>query len=125
MAIPKIIHQTYKTGDIPPRYEHFREGVISLNPGWKYKFYDDSACREAVEKYLPEFLPIYDSASVIQRTDMFRVIIVYGEGGFYLDLDMECLAPLDGLSEFRCVFGEEITLGEESAEKLGHRDRLR
>ncbi len=42
-----------------------------------------------------------------------------------MDMDVECLNPLDGLCEFRCVFGEESTLTVETALRLGHRDRLR
>lgn len=125
MSIPRLIHQTFKSEEIPLEYGLYREGLIALHPGWEYKFYDDEACREAVLKYFPAFLPIYDRATVIQRTDIFRVIVVYGEGGFYLDMDMECLNPLDPLCEFRCVFGEEIMLSGEDAAKLGNRDRLR
>ncbi|MEW6146127.1 MAG: glycosyltransferase [Thermodesulfobacteriota bacterium] len=125
MAIPRIIHQTFRSGDIPGKFGRFREHLISLHPGWEYKFYDDEACRGAVEKFFPAFLPVYDRASVIQKSDIFRVIVVYGEGGFYLDMDMECLNPLDPLCEFRCVFGEESTLSGEYALRLGHRDRLR
>jgi mannosyltransferase OCH1-like enzyme len=125
MAIPKLIHQTDKSHDIRKMYSRFRDSLLSLHPDWEYKFYDDDACRKAVGRYLPAFLPIYDSASVIQKTDIFRIVIVYGEGGFYLDMDIECLRPLDDLCEFRCVFAEEITLSEEEAGKLRHRDRLR
>jgi mannosyltransferase OCH1-like enzyme len=125
MAIPKIIHQTFRSADIPGKFSGFREHLISLHPGWEYKFYDDEACRGAVEKFFPAFLPIYDSASVIRKTDIFRAIAVYGEGGFYLDMDMECINPLDDLCEFRCVLGEELTLSAEDAARLGHRDRLR
>ena len=125
MPIPKIIHQTYKSRDIPRKYARYREGLIALHPGWEIKLYDDPACRQAVERHFPEFLPVYDRASVIQRTDIFRVIAVYGEGGFYLDLDVECLNPLDALCGFRCVFAEESTLTRAHARRLGHRDRLR
>ena len=125
MAIPKIIHQTDKSNDVRKLYSYFREGLLSLHPGWEYKFYDDQACRKAVEEYFPALLGIYDRASVIQRTDIFRIIIVYGEGGFYLDMDTECLNLLDDLCEFRCVFGEELIISEEEAQRLGHRDWLR
>ncbi len=125
MAIPKIIHQTFKSRDIPQKYASYREGLTALHPGWEYKFYDDRACRETVSRYFPEFLTVYDCASVIQKTDIFRVLVVYGEGGYYMDMDVECLNPLDDLCEFRCVFGEELTLSEEEAQRLGHRDRLR
>ena len=125
MSIPKIIHQTFKSRDIPPKYSSYRDGLTALHPGWEYKFYDDEACRQAVERHFPAFLAIYDRASVIQRTDIFRVIVVYGEGGFYMDMDVECLNPLDALCGFRCVFAEESTLTGEEALRLGHRDRLR
>jgi glycosyltransferase involved in cell wall biosynthesis len=125
MSIPKIIHQTYKNKDIPRKYSRYTEHIVALHPGWEYKFYDDDACREAVGKYFPAFLPVYDRASVIQRVDIFRVIVVYGKGGFYMDLDIDCQKPLDDLCKFRCVFGEELMLTPEDAQRLGHRDRLR
>lgn len=125
MAIPKIIHQTFKSRDIPREYARRREDLTALHPGWEYKFYDNEACRQAVETHFPALLPIYDRASVIRRTDIFRVVAVYGEGGFYLDMDVECLNPLVDLCEFRCVFAEELTLTEDEAGRLGHRDRLR
>ncbi|MFI5323847.1 MAG: glycosyltransferase [Thermodesulfobacteriota bacterium] len=125
MAIPKIIHQTHKSKDIRKLYNQFREGFLSLNPGWDHRFYDDEACRETVGKFFPAFLPIYDRMSVIQKTDIFRIIAVYWEGGFYADMDIECLNPLDDLCEFRSVFAEEVMLLEDEAARLGHRDRLR
>lgn len=125
MAISKIIHQTDKSDNVRRLYRHFRDGLLSMHPEWEYKFYDDEACRRAVEKYLPTFLPIYDSMTVIQKTDIFRIIIVYAEGGFYLDIDVECLSPLDDLCEFHCVFAEELIITEERAAELGHRDSLR
>ena len=125
MAIPKIIHQTYKSEDVPWKYGRYRENLIALHPGWEYKFYDDEACRDTVSRFFPMFLPIYDRALTVQKTDIFRIVAVYAFGGFYVDMDIECLSPIDDLCEFRCVFGEESTLTEEDAERLGHRDRLR
>ena len=58
MAIPKIIHQTFNSRDIPRKYARYREGLTELHPGWEYKFYDDEACRQAVERHFPEFLPV-------------------------------------------------------------------
>ncbi len=50
MAIPRIIHQTYKNEDVPAKYRRYRENLIALHPAWEYKFYDDEACRDAVEQ---------------------------------------------------------------------------
>lgn len=125
MSIPKIIHQTFKSRDIPRKYARYQEGLTAIHPGWEYRFYDDAECRNTIEKYFPVLLPIYDRALTIQKTDIFRIAAVYAFGGFYVDMDVECVSPLDDLCAFRCVFGEELTLSEEEAQRLGHRDRLR
>ena len=126
MAIPKIFHQTYKAKDIAEPYKTYRQKLLDLHPGWEYLFYDDNDCREIVSRYFPSFLPIYDSrVADIQRADIFRMMAVYAFGGFYLDIDVECINSLDQLCEFRCVFAEEITLTKEETEKKGHRDPVR
>jgi glycosyltransferase involved in cell wall biosynthesis len=126
MAIPKIFHQTYKTKDIPERYKEYRQKLLDLHRDWEYRFYDDSDCKEIVTQHFPSFIPIYEGcATNIQRVDIFRIIAVYGMGGFYLDIDVECFNRLDDLCEFHFVLGEEITLSKEMTQKLGHRDSLR
>jgi len=66
MAIPKIIHQTYKTSDIPEPLSDYRTKLLSLHPDWEYRFYDDSGCREIIERNLPYFIPLYDSYALDQ-----------------------------------------------------------
>ncbi|HEY9262706.1 glycosyltransferase, partial [Chitinophaga sp.] len=61
----------------------------------------------------------------VQRADIFRVMIVYLLGGFYLDLDMLCLKELDDLRDGELVLGIEKVLSEEEADHLGHRYRTR
>ncbi len=126
MAIPKIIHQTYKTNEMPRQLEEYRRKLIELHPGWDYRFYGDHECRDIVEQYFPSFLPIYEGSSApVQKADIFRIIVVNALGGFYLDIDVECIKSLDELCEFHCVFAEELTIKEEEAKQLGHRDCLR
>lgn len=125
MGIPKIIHQTFKTKNIPEDLEGYRRKLLAFHPTWDYRFYDDGECRKTVERHFSWLMPLYERAAIIQRTDIFRNIVVLAVGGFYIDMDLECLKPLDDLCEFHCVFGEEITLDKETMEKLGHRDSLR
>src|SRR4051812_16885289 len=43
-AIPRIIHQTYRSLDALPA--SIRDSIAALrgrNPGWEYRFYDDEA----------------------------------------------------------------------------------
>ena len=126
MPIPRILHQSSKTRTIPKELEACQNQLIQLHPHWEYRFYDDAECRNIVERHFPSFIPVYDGyPSHIQRADCFRVIAVYGLGGFYLDLDMACFRPLDDLCEYHCVFGEEKTLNEEEARRLGHQHAVR
>ncbi len=126
MAIPKIIHQTGRSKNIPDQYKAHREKLLKLHPDWEYHFCDEQASRALVESYLPSLLPVYDSYPTnIQRVDAFRIIAVYTMGGFYIDLDVECLKSLDPLCEYGCVFGEEKTLTRDETKELGLRDPLR
>jgi mannosyltransferase OCH1-like enzyme len=126
MAIPQIFHHTNKTKDIPERYRAYHGKLMDLHPDWECRFYDDTDCRKIVMRYFPSFLPVYEKAATdIQRADIFRIIAVYGMGGFYLDLDVECFNSLDDLCGFDCVLGEEVTLTEEMTDRLGHRDSVR
>lgn len=120
MAIPKIIHQTYRnpaelSGELVP----FVERAAALHPGWEHRLYGDDECRAAVERIFPAILPLYDASVPIQRADIFRIVAVYGDGGFYIDTDVYCRVPLDGLREFRAVFGEETTLSPEETARRG------
>ena len=126
MAIPKILHQTWKTHSLPADYQVLQQWLKQLHPTWEYRFYDDAACREVVRQQMPSFLPLYDQYPThIQRIDVFRLVTVYIVGGFYLDLDIICHQRLDALCQHGAVFAEERTLSAAEAEALGHHDPLR
>ena len=126
MAIPKIIHQTCISPlELSPELAPFVERVAALHPGWEHRLYGDDESRAAVERIFPALLPLYDASLPIQKADIFRVAAIYGDGGFYLDTDVELRLPLDGLREFRAVFGEEMTLSPEDAARRGLESPLR
>jgi len=98
----------------------------ALNPAWTHRYYDDAACRELVRNQMPSLLPIYEGYPMnIQRVDLFRVVVVYSLGGFYLDLDVACHTPLDALCESSCVLGIERRLSPAEALAHGNRDAVR
>lgn len=126
MTIPKIIHQTGPSQVLPEVYEKLKRHLIRLHPDWSYRFYDDHECRTMVKIHCPRGLAPYDAyPTAIQRVDLFRMVIVYALGGFYLDLDVLCRKALDPLCQHRAVFAEETTLSDRVAKRLGHRETLR
>ncbi|WP_051666125.1 glycosyltransferase family 32 protein [Pedobacter sp. R20-19] len=109
MTIPKIIHQTWKTSDVPEQLDTLRKTWINHHPDWSYKLWTDVDNRELVKEYYPDFLSLYDNyENNIQRADVIRYMILYKFGGIYVDLDFECFENLTAtLAGKLCVFGKE------------------
>ena len=101
-AIPRIIHQTYRSWDaLPP---DIRGGIAELrarNPGWDYRFYDDAAMAGFIrDAYGPAVLDYFDRIDPrygAARADLFRYLLIYRTGGVYLDIKSSVRPPLDEL----------------------------
>ena len=128
MNIPATIHLVFlsKREKYPEAFVICIERVKALHPGWEIKIYNEDDAIEIIDQYLPYLLPLYKSYThLVQRADLFRVILVYLFGGFYLDMDMYCLKPLDDLRRFKLVLGEEKTLSAVVCTQLGLKEQLR
>lgn len=99
MTIPKIIHQTYKTKELPPSIQPIVDELQKKNPNWDYRFYDDEAVLSYIQKHddgriltaYQRINPVYGAA----KADLFRYLVLYHEGGVYLDIKSTCIYPLD------------------------------
>ena len=122
MSIPRIIHQTWKSRQLPEPFRIFQETWRRCHPDWEYRFYDDAACRIVVESF-PALLPIYDGCPhPVQRADIFRYLVVARYGGLYADMDVECLRNIEPLLAGRhAVFGIEDLLSPRHTCRLNHR----
>lgn len=108
-SIPRILHQTWKDGNIPRDLETFRRTWRKHHPDWIYCLWSDRDIREFIRLRYPWFLPIYDQyPEHIMRVDAVRYFIMSYYGGVYIDLDFQCLKPLDNLLE-----GKQIVVGLE------------
>ena len=111
--IPKVIHQIYEDPKGPPEFllqsiQTWKE----LHPDWQYRFWGKKDIRNFLETEFPDFIPIYDAYPFnVQRWDAIRYLILYKIGGLYVDMDYECIRPLDGLLVGNtCCIGMEPTL---------------
>jgi mannosyltransferase OCH1-like enzyme len=95
-VIPKLLHQTAKTHEIPEGCRPYVERLKALHPDWTYKLWTDADNLELVRTRMPEFLDVYQKLPKnIMRADVIRYVIMYVHGGLYLDTDYEFLKPFD------------------------------
>jgi hypothetical protein len=105
--IPALIHQTWKDADVPAQWEKWADSWRLHHPGWEYRLWTDSDNRAFLQEHYPWFLPVYDGyTEPIMRADAIRYFLLDQFGGLYVDLDFECLSPVDGLLD-----GHELVLG--------------
>jgi hypothetical protein len=72
--------------------------IKELNPGWEYRFYEDADIEAYISMHFPWALaylkrikPHYGAA----KADLFRYLLMYEEGGVYLDIKSSVSRPLD------------------------------
>jgi mannosyltransferase OCH1-like enzyme len=93
-AIPKIIHQQWKTETVPKKFMKWRQKWFDLypQPEYQHMLWTDVNGRELIEAHYPWFLETYDGYEHnINRADAVRYFILHRYGGIYADLDYEPL----------------------------------
>ena len=97
--IPRVIHQTYSTKELPDSLKITTEIVKTLNPSFEYRFYDDVDCINFIkENYDQETLDLYLNINPkygAARADFFRYLLMYVQGGVYLDVKSIITEPLE------------------------------
>jgi glycosyltransferase involved in cell wall biosynthesis len=105
--IPALIHQTWKDSDVPPQWEAWADSWRRRHPGWGYRLWTDADNRAFLQEHYPWFLPVYDGyPEAIMRADAIRYFLLDHFGGLYVDMDFECLRPVDDILD-----GRELVLG--------------
>ena len=107
--IPHIIHQTWDTHDVPSMFIPWIKSVVEKHPNWTYLFWTEQDILCYFKQRHVDFLELYNSyGPMIFKTDVMRYFLMYDYGGFYLDLDIECLKALDPWSHYApCVLTHE------------------
>jgi mannosyltransferase OCH1-like enzyme len=107
-SIPAIFHQVWLGPDpLPEEFARYRESWRRAHPAWELRLWG--------EDDLPADLrtaAVYErQRRPVERADILRLEVLWKFGGVYLDLDMECLRPIDGLVEGLDFLGTEIKPG--------------
>ncbi|RMZ56007.1 hypothetical protein APUTEX25_004431 [Auxenochlorella protothecoides] len=106
ITIPPILHHIY----FPDRASFLRgaqgkgsatnpawsESCLRLHPHWEHVFWGEAEAKAFVAKFWPGFLATFLSYDhPVSRSDALRPLLLHTLGGVYLDLDIECFAPLE------------------------------
>jgi mannosyltransferase OCH1-like enzyme len=94
-TIPKIFHHIWLGGPLPPREKDMIDTWKRHHPEWEFRLWTDTHLPA-----MPYLKNYYDAAATYAvKADMVRYEAVYAHGGVYVDTDIECLRPIDGLLE--------------------------
>ncbi|KAH8689462.1 nucleotide-diphospho-sugar transferase, partial [Talaromyces proteolyticus] len=115
-TIPRIIHQIWMLdGDdeeIPEIWQGARDLCQHHNPNYTINLWDRTAARIFIQQEFGWFLPTYDGYTYsIQRIDALKYFLLWRYGGVYIDLDVSCRRPLDGLLDFPAWFPRTQPMG--------------
>lgn len=95
LKIPKIIHQIWLGSPVPPVYETYMKSWHEKHPDWEYYLWTDENVHMLFPLYNQQY---YDAAENYgMKSDILRWELLYRFGGLYVDMDYECLNPMDEL----------------------------
>lgn len=109
-SIEKKIHITWKNKNIIyANYNIIKNGILllkNLNPDYEFNIYDDNDVEEYLKKYISDadYILIKDK-KIVEKIDLWRLLIIYNEGGVYQDIDRLCNIPLSKIinSKTKCI----------------------
>lgn len=109
-AFPNIMHQTWKSSDLPAEFQRSRQTCIDRNPTLQHMLWTDQMNRHFLKKHYAWFLETFDGYnSNIKRADAIRYFYMYHFGGVYADLDVKCIRPFDTLAPLATL--SDVILG--------------
>jgi len=97
--IPKVIYQTWKTKNVDAKLQNVIDNIQKLNPNYKIVFFDDDDIESWIKNTFENDTKIYDTYKKLKvgaaRADFWRYLILYMNGGIYLDIDSNINKSLD------------------------------
>lgn len=98
--IPKNIYQLISDkNNISKEFKKNIEYIKKLNTNWTHNLYDDKDIIEYIKKNYPQnILDVYNRINPkygAARADFFRYLLMYNEGGVYLDIKSAMKVSLD------------------------------
>jgi tetratricopeptide (TPR) repeat protein len=109
-TIPRRIAQFWDSEELPPDIERLSRSWREQNPDMDYVRFSEPVARDYLGRVDPEALRAFDRArQPAMKADLFRLAYLFHDGGFYIDADDRCVAPLStiGWRKFSLVLYQE------------------
>ncbi|MCB1066746.1 MAG: alpha-mannosyltransferase [Simkania sp.] len=88
MQIPKKLHLTFATEELPERYQRNLEAWRSACHDWEICFYTDDEVYALFKEHFPQYYEILPQIPCgAMLADFFRYAVLYVHGGMYTDMD--------------------------------------
>lgn len=100
-GLPRLVHFTVKDkNDLAPHQVVSMASWAHHNPGHSLMLFDDSDILQFMTSYYPELLPTFEGLrSQVERTDMWRYLVLCKMGGVYADSDVVCGRPVSNWAQ--------------------------
>lgn len=111
--IPKVLYQTWKTNNLTKDMIKIKNSWKENNPEFEFKLYDDRMCFEFIrDNFTKRILEAYKKIKYgALKADLWRVCILYINGGFFTDLDTLSLGSINDFINDKTEFITPIDLG--------------
>ena len=93
-SIPKLIHISWNDRNVIEHFNHTKmiqngiKNLRDLNPDWKFKIYNDSEVTLYIKSKLRENdFNLIKNKHIVEKVDLWRLLVIYFEGGYYQDID--------------------------------------
>ena len=99
--IPKVIYQTWKTQKLDKKIHKLHSKMLKVNAEYSHIIYTDDQMFDYVKaNYDKEIFTYFERINnIVSRADFWRYLILYKDGGVYVDIDSMIVRDLDGLIE--------------------------
>jgi len=92
--IEKNIFQIWKNNQLPYYLKIFANSW-KKQKGFQYFLHTDESMEAFVNEKYPEIHDAFGRLKIVEKTDLFRLMLVYEFGGLYSDLDTSCNKDLN------------------------------
>lgn len=97
--IPRVVYQTWYTRNLPEDVVRERRNMQQINPDYQFKLFLDAEMDKFVEtNFDSRVYRAYSKLNIVTaKADFWRYLVLYKNGGVYIDMDSVIIKPLSSL----------------------------